>query len=384
MTPTPARATTIGMVAAADDPRDVVLQAESAVSSAIFIVGPAHAGGSGVTSVATGAEALLAAAAAAHEGERAAVVLRSSEILGALSALHAVARRRAPILVHVVGDAQGICPGRDEIAPTLDVGAGVLVTWSAQDSVDLALAVRRAAEDSETPFVIFTDGAGPVMSLPGSGLVTRFLGTRARPTPAHADSSASPARGPVHDAVAGKRLERSFAARVPFALAGAMRELGELTGRPLALVERFETADAEDVVVAVGQAFVAARAVAETMRGEGRRVGAVGIRGLRPFFAADVVRAVARARSVVVLEPLDVALAPAGPLATSLKAAFADALTWAPGFPGVGRIPPIVSAVFATLDGAVGEREVREALAESAAGDRARRLLVFGSDGPSA
>jgi pyruvate-ferredoxin/flavodoxin oxidoreductase len=101
---------------------------------------------------------------------------------------------------------------------------------------------------------------------------------------------------------------------------------------------------------------------------------------------------------VAVIEPLDVALAPAGPLATSLKAAFADAITWAPGFPGVGHLPPIVSVVFATLGshggspgapgsaakppvGVVTEREVREALGELLAGDRAKRLLVFGSDG---
>ncbi len=162
-----------------------------------------------------------------------------------------------------------------------------------------------------------------------------------------------------------------------------MRELGELTGRPLAPVERYETADAEEIVVAVGQAFPAARAAAESMRREGRRVGAVGVRVLRPFFPSELVKAVARARAVAVIEPLDVALAPSGPLATSLKAAFADAITWAPGFPGVGHIPPIVSVVFATFvatAGAVTEREVREALGELPAGDRAKRLLVFGSD----
>jgi len=45
-----------------------------------------------------------------------------------------------------------------------------------------------------------------------------------------------------------------------------------------------------------------------------------------------------------------------------LKAAFADALTWAPGFPGVGRVPPIVSVVFATIEGvAVGRGAVTTA-----------------------
>jgi pyruvate ferredoxin oxidoreductase alpha subunit len=366
-------------MAASEDLRDVVLQAESAVSSAIFST--FEGSGARLTHVAGGAEALLAAAAASREGKRAAAVLSPGDLLGALEALHTVARARSPIVVHVLDGlrdaAEGALPGRDEIAPTLDCGAGVLVTWSAQESVDLTLAARRAAEDAETPFVLISDGGGPVMSLPGSGLVGAFLGAGRE---AGRDEGRA-ARG-VSGHVESKRAERSFAARVPFALAGAMRELGELTGRPLGPIERYQTTDAEEIVVAVGQAFRAARAVAEAMRKEGRRVGAVGVRVLRPFFPAELVKGVSRARALVVLEPLDVALAPSGPLAQSLKAAFADALTWAPGFPGVGRIPPIVSAVFATFDGAISEAQVREALAELAAGDRARRLIVFGSDAP--
>lgn len=350
---------------AADEIRDVVLQAEGAVCSAIFTTAP----GDRCTALPSAAEAVNAAAAVARDGHRGAVVLRADELLGALGAIHAAARARAPITVHVLGGGVGARSGRDELAPALDAGAGVLVTWSAQDSVDLALGARRAAEDSETPFVIFSDGGGPVMALPGSGLVGAFLGEGKRGGAAACTELES------------KRRERGYAARAPFALAAALRELSELTGRPLAPVERHETADADEVIVAVGQAFPAARAVATALRREGRRVGAVGVRALRPFFAAEVVKSMARARSVAVLEPLDVALAPAGPLAQSLKAAFADALTWAPGFPGVGRIPTIVSVAFATLEGAVDEGAVRAALAELAAGDRAKRLVVFGSGG---
>ena len=166
------------------------------------------------------------------------------------------------------------------------------------------------------------------MSLPGAGLVARFLGATRRKDD-----------GPQGE-VEQKRRERGFASRVPFALGSAMRALGELTGRHLSPVERYETAHADEVVVAVGHAVIAALAAALAMRGEGRRVGAVGVRALRPFFGAEAVKAIARARAVAVIEPLDVALAPSGPLATSLKAAFADALTWAPGFPGVGGIRP--------------------------------------------
>src|SRR5271170_1156326 len=133
-------------MASPDDPREVVLQAESAVSAVIF--GTASFHGDRHVRVASGAEALSAAAAAAQEGKRAAAVLSPSELLGAIEGLHAVARARTPIVIHVLGSAPGVAPGhdggsrpqtpgRDEIAPLLDAGAGVLVTWSAQESVDL-------------------------------------------------------------------------------------------------------------------------------------------------------------------------------------------------------------------------------------------------------
>src|SRR5215475_2280744 len=71
------------------------------------------------------------------------------------------------------------------------------------------------------------------------------------------------------------------ASRAPFALASALRELGEATARPLAALERFETADAEEIVVAVGAAFEVSRKIARELRAGGRRAGAIGVRALR-------------------------------------------------------------------------------------------------------
>jgi len=321
------------------------------------------------------AAAVEAAVDAARQGKRAAVLLAPNQLFDALGAIHAAARARAPIVIHVAGpSAEGPAPGRDELAPALELGAGVLVAWSAADAVDLALAARRAAEDSETPWILVAEGGGPAPVLPDRALVATFLGG-AR---AGAARKGPPRLPDEH--LASKRAERGFASRVPFALGSALRQLGELTGRPLHAVERQDTADAEEVIVAFGQAFPAARAVAAAMRAEGRRIGAVGVRALRPFLAVEVVKAAARAHAIAVIEPLDVALASAGPLATALKAAFTDAITWAPGFPGIGRLPTIVSAVFATLDGGVSEADVRAILAELRSGDRARRVVVFGSD----
>ena len=365
-----------------------IARAEAAAGATIFAASAGGTGDAPIERAQSAAEAIRAAAQRARAGERAGALLAADELLGALAALREAVGARAPITVHVTGRQGALSVGRDEIAPALDVGAGVLVTWSAQDAADAALVARRASEDSETPFLHLHDAppSDAPVAVPDRDLVERFLGARRAtsssgdaPAATREDAGAVPGLGP--EDVRRKRTERGFAARVPFALASAMRQLGELTGRPAAPVERIETADADEIVVAIGCAFPAARAVVESLRGQGRRVGLVGLRSIRPFYSAEVVKALGRASAVVVIEPLDLALAPSGPVTASVKAAFADALTWAPGFPGIGRIPPIISAAFATFDGTITERDVRLSLAEIASGERARRVIVFGSDG---
>jgi pyruvate-ferredoxin/flavodoxin oxidoreductase len=355
-------------------PIAALFSAESLASDAVFATaaaGPA-AGAERVRPQATAAEAIAAAVASRREGRRVAVVLHRRELLGALDALASAVRARTPVPVHVVSAEAGPSTGHREVAVALDVGAGVLVSSSASDAIDLAFVAHRAAEDAELPFLHFVEAdAVEEVSLPDAARAARFLGA---PRP-HVAADA--------DEIASQRAERTLAARAPFALASAMRELGEITGRSIAPVERDATHDADEILVAFGACVPAARAAAAAQRAHGRKMGVLVVRALRPFFAVDVVKAASRARALVVLEPLDLALAPCGPLASALKVAFADALTWTPGFPGVGRIPPVVSAAFATLPpGGVSEPDVTAVVHEIAAGERARRHLVFGSDEP--
>lgn len=384
---------------------ELIVRAEAAAGA---VVRASAGSGHGEPSSQSAREAIRAAVAVAQEGGRASALIGADEILDALPALREAAALRAPILVHAVERRGGPAVGRDELVPALDAGAGVLVTWSAQDAADITLSARRAAEDSETPFFHLYDGpaAGgapgqarpPAPELPTPELAARFLDVQRPPRARLGASSGAPSGLPIADdaaegaprlspEVARKRAERGFAARVPFALAGAMRQLGELTGRPAAPVERWETADAEEIVVAVGSAAPPAFEAVRSLRAQGRRVGLVAVRALRPFYGPELVKSLGRASAVVVIEPYDVALAPCGPLAAACKAALADALTWAPGYPGIGRIPPIISASFATLsgpngpNGAITERDVRLSIAEIASGERARRVVVLGSDG---
>ncbi len=359
-----------------------LVASEGAVSEAIFVTEtlaallPAAAVDR-VRRATSASTAIGAATALARQGKRASAILEPKELLSCVDPIAVAAAERAPITVHVVSsDSAGPAiarPGRSELAAALELGAGVLVSWGAEDALDTALIARRAAEDSETPFIHFVDcpAGATALALRDNAEIARFIGLL-RPASRTLD------RG---DSAALKRSERSFSARAPFALGSAARDLKDLTGRSIAPLERQDTLDAEEIIVALGAAVPPALALARTLRASGRKIGVLAVRALRPFSAIDAVKAVARARAIVVMEPLDVALAPCGPLASALKVAFADALTWAPGFPGVGRIPPIVSAGFATVTGAIREQDVEAAMAEMASGDRARRHLTFGSEG---
>jgi pyruvate-ferredoxin/flavodoxin oxidoreductase len=101
----------------------------------------------------------------------------------------------------------------------------------------------------------------------------------------------------------------------------------------------------------------------------------------RPFPGARLVKAFQRALAITVLEGVDRPLASNGPLTVQLKAVFADALTWAPDYPGIGRIPRIVSGVVAArreLEASDLDAVVHNLLAD----ERGKRSFVLG--GPEA
>lgn len=325
-----------------------------------------------VASFRTAGEAIDRASILAMGGKRASVLVGADELLHGLGSLLPAVARHIPLVVHVLEPTvEGARAGRDEMAPVLGLGVGVVASEAVQQAADLTLALRRASEDSELPFLHFVDaGPHPVeIAMPERGLVESFLGA----APSARATTTTPARTDA------KRSERGFAARAPFALKSAMRALAEATGRPLQPVMRLSGNDCEEVIVAVGRAASAARSAVEQLRREGRKVGFVSVTALQPFYGADLVKAIAGAQAIVVVEPLDVALAPAGPLATLIKAAFADAITWTPGFPGVGKIPPTISATIATFERPMGDEDVRSLLAELEDGERARRVVVFGT-----
>jgi hypothetical protein len=308
-------------------------------------------------------------AQAAAEGERVALVARAVDLAAARSELARVASRGLGLVVHAITEpASPETPGCEAgVAPALALGDmpwGMLFAAGAADALDLSLVARRAAEDSGCPFFVVHERghgrpAAPVVA-PSRDLAEALLGGSRPPSPP-----------------ASAATERAFAERAPFALASAMRSLEGLTGRRHDVIERAPSTDAHVALVAAGAIGQACVSDVARQRAAGHDVAAVRIVSWRPFPAARLVKTLCRALAIGVLEGVDRPLSASGPLAEELKAAFADALTWAPGYPGIGRIPRFATG-YVTPRHALGASDLDAVVQNLLAHERGQRSFAFG------
>jgi pyruvate/2-oxoacid:ferredoxin oxidoreductase alpha subunit len=332
-----------------------------------------NAFGDELTFEAGGDAVRLAKRAAEHAaaGQRVALLGTVEALAAARAELRAIAKARLPVVLHLFA-----ARGADATFATEGLGWCVLLAAGVEDSIDLALVARRAAEDSGTPFVVIHE-KGPrhvhleAVRIPDDALCAVFVGAPAQ----RLKRSADPAH-PVH----AKTSDRAFAERAPFALGSAMRSLEAFTGRRHDLLERTSVEGAAVMLVGAGALGEALLGEAERLRAAGYDVGAVKITSLRPFPGPRVVRALARALVVTVLETTDEPLAQSNPLARDVKSAFADALTWAPDYPGVGRLPRIHSGAIAEGEHDLDAGDLDAIVLNMVAGEQGKRLFVYGSD----
>jgi pyruvate ferredoxin oxidoreductase alpha subunit len=306
---------------------------------------------------------------AACEGERVTVIARAEDLATCRGHLARIAAKRLGVVVHCIADHPG--PGDPQsasgTAAALSLGDlpwGMLVAVGVAEAHDLALVARRAAEDSGCPFFVVHEGAQAStpqpIATPTRELCEAFLGG---PRPATAPPGGD---------------ERAVAERVPFALGSALRELESLTARRQDVILRSPAAEASLAVVGLGLPGDSMLGQMDRVRAAGHDVAAVRVVAWRPFPGPRLVKSLARALAVSVVESVDRPLVGGGPLTVELKAAFADAITWAPGYPGIGRVPRIASGLVAG-DRGVDAAEVDEIVANMLADERGKRTLVLGA-----
>ena len=365
----------------AHDPLGAIALAEGAFAERVFVAlggGTAPAfqersatGEPVVVERASGPGGLMAPFVAAIEGGHRATLIASARDLGAVrETLRNVRSRRIGTVVHAVAD-RGVA---DALA-LCDLGWGVLFAAGVEETLDLTLIARRAAEDSGTPFFVVHERGSArhveAVAPPSRELIEVFVGP-ARTRVRSVSDPAHPSRVYVG--------ERAFAERVQFALASAMRELESLTGRRRDVIERIPAGDAPVMMVALGELGDSVVAAIERLRAQGQEVGAIKITALRPFPGPRLVKGMARALAITVLETVDEPLAQSGPLAREVKAAFADAITWAPEYPGIGRIPRIVSGLVGAAGHELEAHDLDAIVHNMAADERGKRSFVLGAE----
>jgi pyruvate-ferredoxin/flavodoxin oxidoreductase len=153
----------------------------------------------------------------------------------------------------------------------------------------------------------------------------------------------------------GKIAQRFFYDRIPSITRRVMDEFYFLTGRRYGMIDSYELKDAEYALVGMGSLTETATATAKYLRErEGVKAGTLHITSFRPFPGAEVVEALKDVKSIAVVERMDNPTAQSNPLTAEIKAAFADALSGAPGYPKIKHAPVIYSG-----SAGLGSRDIR-------------------------
>jgi pyruvate-ferredoxin/flavodoxin oxidoreductase len=282
--------------------------------------------------------------------------------------LYTIAGKRLPVVFNIgaralTSQSLNIHSGHDDVMGVADCGWGILFARNAQETADLGLIARRAAEDSRTPFLNCQDGfltthTVESVLMPEPEMMKRFVGRPSDKLSNIIDPHNPIMSGVVQDMdvyMVGKIGQREFYDKVPDALQAAMDEYYELTGRRYGMVMPYRLEDAEYALVGMGSAMDTAVATVDYLRDKkGLKVGLLTVTAFRPFPGPQIVDALKHVKAFSVLEKLDVPLGQSNPLAAEVKASFADALSGHPDYPRIDKIPTIYAGC-----GGLGSRDVR-------------------------
>jgi pyruvate-ferredoxin/flavodoxin oxidoreductase len=270
--------------------------------------------------------------------------------------LYTISGKRLPIVFHIAARALtshslNVHAGHDDVMGVVDCGWGMLFAKNVQESGDLALIARRAAEASLTPFMNIQDGFLTTHTIenvlfPEDDLIREYLGHPETRIQKVFDPKNPLMSGVVQNQdsyMTGKIAQRFYYDRVKDVLVQAMEEYARLTGRRYSLVETCAMEDAEYAIVSFGSTSETAMATIDHLRLQGYRAGVVNVVSFRPFPGPELVEVLKDVKAFSVIERLDVPLAVDNPLTAEIESAFAKAVMGEEGYPRLERIPRIYS-----------------------------------------
>jgi pyruvate-ferredoxin/flavodoxin oxidoreductase len=312
--------------------------------------------------------------------------------------LYTIAGKRLPVVFHIgaralTSQSLNVHAGHDDVMACSDCGWGILFGRNAQEAGDLALIARRAAENSETPFMNVQDGFLTTHTIENVRLCELDMMKAYVGDPTEKLRNLMDPRNPIMSGVVqnqdaymkGKISQRDFYDAVPGAVEEAMQEFYRQTGRRYQTIDCYRMDDAEYAFVGMGGMMETAQASVDYIREKlGIKVGAIHVTCFAPFPAVQLVTALRNVKAITVLERMDNPLAQSNPLVQGIRAAFCDAFAGIPyGSSGEYSYPEIISIpkIYSCSAG-LGSRDIRGchfiALAKNMLAEKPRAYSVVG------
>ena len=217
---------------------------------------------------------------------------------------------------------------RDSLA-LLDTGWIQAYAENAQEALDLALMSYYIAEKKEvsTPFMVNLDGfilthTYEEVDVPEQAQADEFLPKYETENcfdfehPKNMAFSAGPDTNYIF-----KYKEHAALLRAVPVIAEAEEEFARIFGRKYTgLIDTYKTEDADYILITLGTIAGLSREIADKLRAEGKKVGVLRIRYMRPFPTQEIADAVKNAKVVAVLEK-DISFGAAGTVYTNVTSA---------------------------------------------------------------
>ncbi len=292
--------------------------------------------------------ALSCAMGASAAGVRAFTATSSQGLLYMAECLYYASGGRFPIVMmnanrstalpwNIYGDQ------RDSISQ-LDSGWIQAYAENAQESLDLALMSYYIAEKTSTPFMVNLDGfvlthTYEEVDIPDEEQADKFLPPYETDNKLDLDDPKNMAfsAGPDYNYIF-KFKEHQALLNAKKIIKKAEKDFAEIFGRKYSgLIENYKTEDAEFILITIGSIAGLCRKTVDKLRAEGRKVGVVRLRYLRPFPTAELVGSVKNAKAVGVPEK-DISFGNEGTVFTNVNSALFQGKIAIPSYNFIGGL----------------------------------------------
>ena len=216
-----------------------------------------------------------------------------------------------------------------------DAGWLMLFAETNQEAYDNYLQAMRIGEAVQLPIMICQDGfitshAIENIELVETEKVKEFVGEY-KPEHYLLNKDEPMAMGayatPVYY-IESKRLQAQAMMDAKEVIKKVAAEFAEMTGRSYGLIEEYMMDDADEAIVIIGSSAGTAKEAIQELRAQGKKVGLVKIRSIRPFPAEEIAEALKNVKTFAVMDKADSFNGHCGPMGAEVAAAmYANGVT---------------------------------------------------------